>query len=90
MFVDREMVPALPKAKGIAFAAFAPFLIKAKVQEFTPLVQTMGLLDGENVDIDTIYTALKSKAQGKWPLELLGFNAKEEDLDKLYRYIKEA
>ena len=90
VFVDREMVPALPKAKGIAFGAFAPFVIKAKIQEYAPLVQSMGLLNGETVDLDSLYTAFKSKAQGQWPLEFLGFKAKEEDLDKLYRYIKEA
>lgn len=90
VFVDREMVPALPKAKGIAFAAFAPFVIKAKMQEYTPLVKSMGLTDGETVDLDSLYSAFKTKAQGKWPLELMGFTAREDDLDKLYRYIKEA
>ena len=90
-FVDRHMVPVMPKAKGIAFAAFAPLVIKAKVSEYAPLVQSIGLM-GENqtVDLESIYGAFKEKAQGKWPLEVLGFKVSESDLDNLYRCIKEA
>ena len=90
LFIDREMVPIMPKAKGIAFAAFAPMVVKAKIKEYAPLVQTMGLLDGENINVDEVYRAFKEKAQGKWPIEVLGFKFSEEDLDKLYRTIKEA
>lgn len=90
LFIDREMVPVMPKAKGIAFAAFAPMVVKAKIKEYAPLVQTMGLLDGENINVDEVYRAFKEKAHGKWPIEVLGFKFSEEDLDKLYRTIKEA
>lgn len=90
LFIDREMVPIMPKAKGIAFAAFAPMVVKAKIKEYAPLVQTMGLLDGESIDVDAVYGAFKGKAQGKWPLEVFGFKFAETDLDKLYQTIKEA
>ena len=89
-FVDRHMVPVMPKAKGIAFGAFAPLVIKAKVKEYAPLVQSIGLMDEDgNVDLDAAYTAFKGKAQGQWPIELLGFKVSESDLDKLYQTIKE-
>ena len=90
LFIDRDMVPVMPKAKGIAFAAFAPMVVKAKVKEFLPLVESMGLAEGDQVNTDQIYSAFKEKAQGKWPVELLGFKFSEDDLDKLYRTIKEA
>lgn len=88
-FVDRHMVPIMPKAKGIAFAAFAPLVIRAKIKEYAPLVESMGLMSGEEIDLDAAYSAFKAKAAGQWPIEFLGFRATEEDLDKLYRLIKE-
>lgn len=89
-FIDKDMAPLMPKAKGIAFAAFAPMVVKGKIKEFTPMAQSMGLMQDENVDVDLLYKAFKEKAQGKWPIDLLGFKFTEEDLDKLYRTIKEA
>lgn len=89
-FIDKDMAPLMPKAKGIAFAAFAPMVVKGKIKEFTPMAQSMGLMQGENVDVDLLYRTFKEKAQGKWPIDLLGFKFTEGDLDKLYRTIKEA
>lgn len=42
------------------------------------------------VDIDKVYSAIKDKAVGRWPVEIAGLKASEADLDKLYTYIKEA
>jgi hypothetical protein len=89
-FVDKVMAPLMPKAKGIAFAALAPMVIKAKIKEYAPMAQSLGILEEEHVDIDLLYQAFKEKAQGKWPIDLMGFKFAEEDLDKLYRTIKEA
>lgn len=89
-FIDKDMAPLMPKAKGIAFAAFAPMVIKTKIKEYAPLAQSLGLMQEENVDVDMLYRAFKEKAQGKWPIDLLGFKFAEADLDKLYRTIKEA
>ena len=89
-FVDRHMVPVMPKTKGIAFAAFAPLVIKAKIKEYAPFVTSLGLMSGEEIDLDAAYSAFKDKAAGKWPIEFLGFRGTEEDLDKLYRCIKES
>ena len=89
-FIDKNMAPLMPKAKGIAFAAFAPMVIKTKIKEYAPLAQSLGLMQEENVDVDMLYRTFKEKAQGKWPIDLMGCKFAEEDLDKLYRTIKEA
>ena len=92
-FVDREIVPVLPGWKGILFAAGAPLVIEKKARELPehPLVQAMGVVDENGmVDIDKVYSAIKDKAVGRWPVEIAGLKASEADLDKLYTYIKEA
>ena len=90
MFVDREMATKMPKAAGIAFAAFAPLWVKGKIKQISPELEVMGLKQGDDIDLDTAYQLYKASAHGKWPMELLRFKFSEEDLDKLYRTIKEA
>lgn len=87
VFVDNELVPKMPKLEGIAFAAMAPFVIKSKVPGLLKMAHGTELVDGENVDIDRLYQEFKAKAQGKWPVQLLGFTFREDDLDTLYRYL---
>ena len=53
-------------------------------------MQMMGVVNGDMVDVDKLYSTLKVKAQGKWPIELAGLKMSETDLDKLYQYIKGA
>lgn len=92
-FVDHEIVPVLPGWKGILFAAGAPLVIESKARELPehPLVKAMGVIDENGmVDIDKVYSAIKDKAVGRWPVEIAGLKASEADLDKLYTYIKEA
>lgn len=91
-FVDRELVPTLPKWKGILFGAGAGLFIETNSNALLqhPLTGLLGIVDGEQVDVDKAYTAVKNKAQGQWPISIAGFKCSEEDLDKLYRYIKEA
>lgn len=86
-YVEEDMVPKMPKLEGIAFAALAPFVVKAKVMSSVKLIGGTELMDGDNVDVDSIYREIKVKASGKWPVELMGFSFREDDLDKLYRYI---
>lgn len=91
-FVDNEIAPILPKWKGIAFAAGAALMLEAKANVLMnhPFITMLGVVDGDNVDVDKIYSAIKSKAQGKWPIEMAGLRMSEGDLDKLYQYIKGA
>lgn len=86
-FIDEDMVPKMPKLEGIALAAMAPFVIKAKIPGLLKLANGTELVDGENIDVDRLYQEFKVKAQGKWPVELMGFRFREDDLDKLYRYL---
>ena len=86
-FVDNELVPKMPKLEGIAFAAMAPFVIKAKIPGLLKLANGTELVDGENIDLDRLYHEFKAKAQNKWPIQMLGFTFREDDLDSLYRYL---
>lgn len=92
MFVDNEVAPVMPKWKGIAFAAGAALIIEANANTLInhPMISMLGVVEGDNVDVDKLYAAVKSKAQGKWPVEIYGFKMSETDLDKLYQYIKGA
>ena len=91
-YINRDLVPLAPKAIGIGLAAFAPMVAEAKLKEAMahPLLTGTGLIDGNSADIDRIVQLLKPAAEGKWPVEMFGFTFTEADMDKLYRYIKEA
>lgn len=91
-YINRDLVPLAPKAIGIGLAAFAPMVAEAKLKEVMahPLLNGTGLIDGNSADIDRIVQLLKPAAEGKWPVEMFGFTFTEADMDKLYRYIKEA
>lgn len=86
-FIDEDMVPKMPKLEGIALAAMSPFVIRSKIPGLLKLVEGTELVDGENIDVDKLNQEFKVKAQGKWPVELMGFRFREDDLDKLYRYL---
>lgn len=86
-FVDEDLAPKMPKLEGIAFSAFAPMYIRAKLPKLLALADGTGLVDGDNVDVERIFQEFKAKAAGKWPIEMAGFRFYEDDLDKLYRYI---
>ena len=86
-YVDDDLVPKMPKLEGIAFAAMAPFVIRSKVPGLLKLANGTELVDGDSVDVERIYREFKSKAQGKWPIEVIGFRFHEDDLDRLYQYL---
>lgn len=91
-FIVNELAPKLPAWKAIAVEAFAPQVVEAKLGEFfsggilagTPFVQ------GEHLNEEEAYRAIKEAASGRWPFELFGFQFSESDLDRLYQYIREA
>lgn len=86
-YVNEDLVPKMPKVEGIAFAAFAPFVIRAKLPAYMRMVQGTELFDGENVNVDKVYQQIKSASVGKWPVEMAGFVFSENDLDKIYHYL---
>lgn len=91
-FVDNEVAPIMPRWKGVLLSAGAALMIEGKTGEILnhPMVQMLGVVNGDMVDTDRLYSAIKMKAQGKWPIEVSGLKMSETDLDKLYQYIKGA
>lgn len=91
-FIDGEVAPIMPRWKGVLLSAGAALMIEGKSNEIlkNPMVQMMGVVNGDMVDVDKLYSTIKMKAQGKWPIELAGLKMSETDLDKLYQYIKGA
>jgi hypothetical protein len=91
-YINQDLVPVVPKALGIGLAAFGPVVIESKVRELAAsgLFSGTNLVSTEGVDIDEVMRLIKPAANGKWPIQMYGFTFSETDLDKLYRYIKEA
>ena len=91
-YINQDLVPVVPKALGIGLAAFGPVVVESKVRELAAsgLFSGTNLVFTEGVDIDEIMRLIKPAANGKWPIQMYGFTFSEADLDKLYRYIKEA
>ena len=86
-FIADDLVPKMPVLSGAVLATTAPFVIRAKMRQFLPMVAGTELCDGECVDAELIYRDFKTNMQGKWPVEIAGFKFYEGDLDKLYQYI---
>ena len=91
-YIGKDLAPLLPKAYGIGLAAFAPAVVDAKLKQIfqSNILSGTTLVDGNMIDIDEAMRMLKPAAEGKWPIEMYGFKFTESDLDKLYKYIKEA
>lgn len=91
-YINRDLAPLAPKAVGIGLAAFGPVVVETKMKKFfsAGIFADTPLVDGNMIDIDEVIRLLKPAADGKWPIEMFGFTFSESDLDKLYRYIKEA
>lgn len=86
-FMDADMIPKMPKLEGIALAAIAPLVIRAKLPMLLKITQGTELMVGENINVDLLYTEFKRAAAGKYPIEIAGFRFDENDIDKLYRYL---
>lgn len=98
-FIDTEILPHLPTGKGIG-AGIAVALImdggKERILALreNPVVQMMGVMgEAGNINIDRLYNAARPKFEQKLPVSIpfigdLTFD--QNDVDKLYRYIKEA
>lgn len=99
-YIDEEIVSKMAgswkswvigSAAGIAVSRIDDVLNKLSGN---PIVQALGLVDGENIDVETIYTELRKQAQkGTATVELpligpITFSA--ADVDALYRHIKGA
>lgn len=86
-YIADDLLPKMPVLSGAVLATAAPFVIRAKLKQFLPLVVGTELCDGECIDVDLMYRDFKTNMQGKWPIEMAGFKFYEGDLDKLYQYL---
>lgn len=96
-YIDRELISQMGgSVKGwIAGAAAALMLERGKQAALeamrAPTLKELGLVDGEDVDVDAIYSALLEQARkgsATATLPLIGpVTFKESDVEALYRYI---
>ena len=91
-FVSNELAPKMSVWAGIALEAFAPAVIEAKIETLlsTGWLSGTAFVNGNTVNVDEVYKALKTAAASRWPFEMFGFQFTESDLDKVYTYIREA
>lgn len=92
LYINRELAPVAPKVLGIGLSAFGPVVVESKLKQFfdSGLLDGTGLVEGMSINLEEALSLLRPATNGKWPIELFGFTFTESDLDKLYRYIKEA
>ena len=94
-FVDREIAPGLSGWDKVIVAGGLAVMIKnlPNVIAKYPILSTLGVSDTE-VDIDTLYEAAIPYVNEKMPLKVpgIGITLKigKQELDALYKYIKEA
>lgn len=96
-YIDDEIIPKMAgswkawvfgSAAGIAVSRADGIISEAANH---PAIKALGLIEGENIDIDTIYTELRKQAQkGTATVDLpifgpITFNV--NDVESLYRHI---
>lgn len=99
-FIDREIIAKMAggwrswmigSAAGVALARAEQVYRKLADNE---MLRSLGVIDGENVDIDIIYEQLRQQANhGSMTIDLPligGITFGVADVDALYRYIKGA
>lgn len=59
------------------------------LQEYLPILQNMGLVSPEgDIDIDSLYNAMKIGIKESGDFVFGGFKFNEQDVDKLFQYIR--
>ena len=88
-YIDTDVVPVMPKAQGVLLATMAPLIIEAQAKKIlqNPIVKMAEISEGDNVDIEKLYSEFKKHNQGKFPIEVYGFKISENDVDTLYQRI---
>lgn len=99
-FIDEEILPKMQGWQKWAFGTVAGVMAKKSDSLLNdlaknPLVKSLGIIDKDgNVDIETIYAELQkqaSKTPATIPIPMIGeIRLTSEDVDSLYRYIKNA
>lgn len=94
-FVDREIAPGLSGWDKVIVAGGLAVMVKNLPNAIAkyPILSTLGVSETE-VDIDTLYEAASPYVNEKMPIQIpvIGITLKigKQELDALYKYIKEA
>ena len=98
-FIDNDLVPAFSGAEKILVGGAAALMVAnigGLIQQYAahPVVAALGVYDGKEVDVDALYQAFAPRfGSEKIPLKLpvVGtIKIGKDELDRLYKYIKEA
>lgn len=98
-FLDTEVINKLPGWKSWVFGAGAIIMLSkidtviAQIKEH-PVVKTMGVIEGDMVDVETLHSAFRKQAQTVGAVEISipmigNLRMGIEDIDKLYNFIME-
>lgn len=98
-YLDTEVITKLPGWKSWVFGAGAIIMLSridaviAQVKEH-PVVKAMGIIDGDMVDVETLYSAFKKQAQTVGAVDIsipmIGdLRMGASDIDRLYSMIME-
>lgn len=96
-YLDAEIINKLPGWRSWVFGAGATILLARfdavleQVRE-SPMIKTMGVIDGNMIDVETLYTAFKAQAQNMGAVNIsvpfIGdIRIGAADLDLLYQCI---
>ena len=96
-YIDREIAPLASGMNSLQQLLFGFQLgvIKRKSQALIKDflggsgAKMLHLVDGDNVDIDTLYGALSDAMNAQGSVEILGIKLTNADVNKLYSMIKE-
>ena len=101
-FVDNDILPHLPTGKKVAlgiYVALAANNLETKAMQYInhPAISILGVVDvNGTVDVDKLYQAVVPhfNAGQKVPIQIpiinMAYNLDMTDVEKIYRYIKEA
>lgn len=98
-YLDAEVINKLPGWKSWVFGAGAIIMLSkidtviAQIKEH-PLVKTMGVIEGDMVDVETLYAAFEKQAQTVGAVDIsipmIGeLRMGASDIDRLYNMIME-
>ena len=96
-YIDKEIAPLSVGTSPMQqfLFGFQLGIIKRKSQTLmkdllsSPTSKMLHILDGENVDVDTLYGALSDAMSAQGSLEVCGVKFTNADVNKLYSMIRE-
>lgn len=99
-YVDNEIILKMAGGWKAWIVGSAAGLMAGRAEQVleklaqNPVIQSLGLIEGENIDVDAIYTELRKQAQkgtATVNVPMIGnITFGVQDIESLYRYIKGA